>query len=118
MTITFASIANIHLTVTRVIAAAFKDDVALGQWKAADLRSQLNSNAWLMFAAFLWAVAFSLLKGVTKPSDTYLALMDSAAFGALIVHVLVFRDIYSALFGLSASDLAVRGEAAEQASNT
>jgi hypothetical protein len=110
MTITFASIANIHLTVSRVIAAAFRENPSLGQEKAAGLRRELNTNAWLMFAGFIWAAIFSAVRAIPKITDTLIAFSDTMAIAALVVHMLVFRDIYSTLFGLSASDLAIRGE--------
>lgn len=110
MTITFASIANIHLTISRIIGAAFKDDFAAGQMQASALRSQLNSNAWLMFIAFIGALICAAIKGIHAANSTVIAVSDGLGVGALVIHILVFHDIYAVLFDLSASDVAVKGE--------
>jgi len=111
MTITFASIANLHLTISRIIGTNFKDNIADGQRKATALRGQLNSNAWLMFAAFVVAALCVIAKGMSTELPPLLAIFNGVALGALLVQVLVFHDIYSTLFGMASSDLAVRGEA-------
>ena len=111
MTITFASIANLHLTISRLIGANFKENIADGQKKAAALRGQLNTNAWLLFWVFALAVLCSIAKGMSAKYPALLAIFNGGALGALLVQVLVFHDIYSTLFGIASSDLAVRGEA-------
>lgn len=53
MTITFASVANIHLTISRLVAQAPAEKREAARAAIADTRAELNSNAWLLFWAFV-----------------------------------------------------------------
>jgi hypothetical protein len=108
LSITFASVANIHLALNRIIRRAF-GDVHEGQEAARPSREQINSNAWLLFYAFLVCAAALFLKSLAPDSDTIKSAMNGVAIGSLLVNVLVFRDIYSTIFQLAESDLAVKG---------
>jgi hypothetical protein len=52
MTVTFASVANIHFYITRIVGKAYGADLNKGQRKADAPRSELNTNAWLLFWCF------------------------------------------------------------------
>ena len=110
MTITFASVANIHFVLNRIIAKVYADNLDKGQRTADKARRELNSNAWMLFWTFISCATFLLVKG-TVDEIHVTSLMNGLCLGALVVNALVFYDIYDTLFALAASDLAVKGQA-------
>jgi hypothetical protein len=109
LAITFASVANIHLALNQIIARVYEKNIEHGQVKAGEIRKEINSNAWLLFYAFLACAAVLFFKALFSDNDYVLSAMNGIALGTLLVNVLVFHDIYSTVFALAASDLAVRG---------
>lgn len=100
LTITLASVANVHLTITRIIRSKFADENK-GRLAAAPARSEINSNAWALFWAFLVCVAVLVLKGA-YPTEVYLvSLMNGLALLVLLFNLLVLHDIYQTVFDLA-----------------
>lgn len=100
LTITLASVANIHLTITRIIKSKFADEDK-GRLAAAPARSEINSNAWALFWAFLTCVVVLVLKGA-YPTEPYLvSLMNGSALLILFFNLLVLYDIYQTVFDLA-----------------
>lgn len=110
MTITFASVANIHFALNRIIGHVYAKDLDRGQRAAAKARGELNTNAWTLFWAFIACALILVIKGIVTNNDYVTSAMNGLALGALLVNVLVFYDIYDTLFTLASSDLAVKGE--------
>jgi len=109
LAITFASVANIHLSLNQIIGRVYSKNIEHGQVKAAPTRREINTNAWLLFYAFL-ICAGALFGRALVPENIYVhSAMNGIAFGMLLVNILVFRDIYCTVFELAASDLAVKG---------
>lgn len=104
ITITFASVANIHLSINRVIAATFSDNPAKGEASAKPLRSELNQNAWLLFALFPFEVVVLFVKGALPKEPTALALTHGVSLVVLLASVLILYDIYRVAFALVASE--------------
>lgn len=102
LTITFASVANVHLSISRMVAAA--PDPADAQQKAEPARRQLNSNAWSIFWALLVALGALFLHGAT---DDIMARSFATAICLTVVLLngLVMHDIYGSIFILVASQI-------------
>ncbi len=108
MTITFASVANIHLTISRLVAQAPAEKREAARAAIADTRAELNSNAWLLFWAFVAASIILLVKGIVTGNVWVESAANGLALGTLLVNVLVFYDIYQTSFTLASSDVAGR----------
>lgn len=106
MTITFASIANIHMTVSRVVAQAPADRREAARGAIQDTRNELNSNAWLLFWSFVAASIILLVKGTVTGNIWVESAANGLALGTLLVNVLVFHTIYETSFAIAASDVA------------
>ncbi|PTW44705.1 hypothetical protein C8J25_109135 [Sphingomonas faeni] len=102
LTITFASVANIHLSITRMVALA--PDRAEAAGAAGRARAQLNTNAWTIF----WAFAVSLLSLIVNGEYPKDELVQSTTTGVclvvLILNGLVMHDIYRSIFLLVANE--------------
>jgi hypothetical protein len=103
MTITFASVANMHFIVSRLVASAPPERQQAVTNAADGMREELDSNAWLLFWAFVAAIAFLIVKGAMGSNLFILSAMHGLGLGALLVNVLVFHDIYSTMFKLAAA---------------
>lgn len=102
LTITLASIGNIHLTLSRIVRR-FKSH-AEGELAAAPARQELDSNAWSLFWAFVACVVVLLVKG-GFPTDAYIvSLMNGFALVILAFNMAVLHDIYSTVFDLVRQD--------------
>jgi len=99
LTITLASVANVHLTITRIIRDKFPVE-AEGRAAAAPARREINSNAWSLFWAFGVCVILLLVKG-SNPGQIYvLSLANGLALLVLLFNGLVMYDIYQTIFDL------------------
>jgi len=101
LTITFASVANIHLSISRMVVAAPNKEAAK---RAADrVRAQINSNAWTIFWAFLVALAALFAYGATKVPEVQAAAC-AVCLTVILMNGLVMHDIYRAIFMLVANE--------------
>ncbi len=102
MTITFASVANIGLTVSR-IQGSIKDATERQRVRdeiADPLRAETRSSAWLLFAATAAAFAISLAKGWAAENIHILSLSHGLSLTILMIFGMVLYDIYSTIFEL------------------
>ena len=101
LTITFASVANIHLSLNRFQASASPSQ----KQAIADIRGEINDNAWLIFSAFVVCVLSLLAKGAfTSPLG--IAAADAICLLVLLVNALVMHDLYHAIFALASAGVA------------
>jgi hypothetical protein len=107
VTITFASVANIHLSLNRFTAHA-SPKIRQG---VSEIRAEINSNAWLIFAAFVASVMSLIVKGELTGYPTGLAAADGVCLLALLLNVLVMHDLYHAIFALASANLSRASEA-------
>lgn len=105
LTITFASVANIHLAISRMVSRAANRSAAGAA--ANSVRREINSNAWTIFAAFLVALASLVLKGAFQDNDHVVAVAHAVGLTVIALNVLVLHDIYRSIFGLAAADTAL-----------
>jgi hypothetical protein len=109
MTITFASVANIHFMLNQIIGKIFAHDVAKGQRAAAGTRKQINDNAWWLFWGFVVCCGLLIVKGIGAENEYVRSAMNGLSLTVLVANILVFYDIYRTIFELASSDIAVRG---------
>lgn len=99
LTITFASVANIHLAISRMVQQA--PDPAAANASADGARREINSNAWTIFLAFIAAVIVLLVKGWAQGNQHVVAFAHAVGLAILLLNVLVLHDIYRSIFGLA-----------------
>jgi hypothetical protein len=99
LTITFASVANMHLSINRIergVSAERRADIV-------KIRSSINSEAWLLFWMFLLGVAALVLKGAAGDDIHLKAAAHAIVCIVLLVNMLVLHTIYRAIFNLVAA---------------
>ncbi|WP_454798559.1 hypothetical protein [Novosphingobium lindaniclasticum] len=110
LTITFASVANIHLTISRMIGSASNKDAA--EKAARKVRSEINSNAWTIFWAFGVALTCLFVYGAYPKDETIRSLCITGCSAIIILNGLVMHDLYRSIFILvsSVTGAIARGE--------
>jgi hypothetical protein len=106
MTITFASVANIELSLNRMqrrIADKAKR-AEIEQNVAGPLRREIRSSAWLLFWALVVAVVAVLVKGAWPDNQFVLSLTHGIAVLLLVINGVVLYDIYATSFALVEGD--------------
>lgn len=103
LTVTLASVANIHLALGRVkrqLAEQGKDITP--QVRVA--RRELSENAWVLFGAFclLWVVLF--VKGETAQNVVWLTVCHSFAIMIVVISLAILYDIYRSVYRLTELD--------------
>lgn len=106
LTITFGSVANIHLSISRaqtnIVDATTRKRVE--QQFAKPLRDETQSSAWLLFWAIIICSIALFIKGAW-PTNTYvLSAVHGVAVLVLITNAVVLYDIYGAIFELIGLD--------------
>jgi len=101
MTITFASAANIHLVLNRIIANVFRDNIQDGHRRSEPARKEINEDVWLMFGGFVFVCISLLFKGGLD-GELVLAIVHGVAVFVIFLYILVFYDIYRVVFRLAA----------------
>lgn len=104
LTITLASVANIHLAITRMLGGV-KGDKTAATNAANGVRREINTNAWTIFWAFVLAVAALVWKGAYPNNLHIVAAAHAIGLTILLVNVMILHDIYRATFGLARADM-------------
>ena len=102
LTITFASVANIHLSISRMVGAA--KDRARAARAANGVRSQINSNAWVIFWAFLVAMIALFVYGEFPKEEMVRSFATATCLTVLLLNGLVMHDLYRTIFILVTND--------------
>lgn len=102
LTITFASVANIHLTISRAQAGIADSDKRdqLEKEFARPLREETRSSAWLLFWGLVICGLALLLKGQFPEVEQVVSLVHGIAIIILVTYGVVTYDIYEAVFEL------------------
>ena len=108
LTISMASIVNIHFGISKIVAKCYSDNIELGQAKATDSRNELNSSASFLMGAFLLAVVALVVKSETLNNIFCRSALNGFVLGTLLLMILVMYDLNRAIFKLAASDPVVR----------
>jgi hypothetical protein len=100
MTVTLASIANIHLALNRIIRTAFKDKVK-GAAHANVVRREINQNGWALVVLFVVACVLLFVKGWPPSENIYvLSFVHSMGIVLLFTNILILCDIYQVIFAV------------------
>lgn len=102
LTITFASVANIHLSISRMVSGAANK--AAASRAAEGVRTQINSNAWVIFWAFLVAIIALFLHGQFPKEAMVRSFATAACLTVLLLNGLVMHDLYRTIFILVSND--------------
>jgi len=101
LSITFASVANVHLSISRVVARASNSAEAQAAAQAA--RAELNSNAWSIFWAFLVALSALFINGEFPKNKLIDSLTTAVCLTVVLFNGLVMHDLYRSIFHLASS---------------
>jgi hypothetical protein len=105
LTVTLASVANIHVAINRIVLKGFKDDIEKGRKAAMPARKEINENAWLLLIVFVLSIILVFVKEI-DPSQIYIkSLVNGSVLIFLLINALVLYDIYKVVFKLSEEEL-------------
>lgn len=100
--ITFASVANINLAVSRT-QTSIQDSESrknIEEQFAKPLRNETQSSAWLLFWSIIICVASLITKGFWDEDIGVTSLVHGIALIILVINAVVIHDIYSTIFEL------------------
>lgn len=103
LTVTMASIANIHLSLSRLKSelsarGADVDDEIAGA------RNELSSNAWTLFGLFCVLLILLLVKGGIE--DTFwMSAIHGGVIIIIVLNLVILYDLYSSVYDLTSLDL-------------
>lgn len=103
LTITFASVANIHLSLNRLAEASPRRKQQIGE-----IRKEINSEAWVIFWSFIVCVIALVTKGAADGNPYVVAASHAVGAVVLLLNLLVLHTIYRAIFALVAAESAVK----------
>lgn len=114
LSITFASVANVHLSLNRIVRVVFRRDWKRGILASEPVRKEINSNAWLLFWAFIVCIGALIVKGVLGDNVYIESSMNGIALTVLLLNVLVLHDMYKTIFAIVSSPELSDGEPANE----
>lgn len=110
LTVTLASVANIHLALNRIVIRRFKSDPKLRS-AAEGVKGELKDNVWLIFWGFVLAIVVLLVKGLNEGDQLVVAITTGIVIWALFLFILCMYDIYKVVFGIVDLEMAIGHEA-------
>lgn len=107
LTITLASVANIHMSLNALILRRFRNNPEIRK-VALDVKTEMNDNAWLIIWGFLITVIVLVTKGCFEASN-HLAqsIANGIALWLFLLYFLCLYDIYRVVFGIVQLELEV-----------
>ncbi len=111
VTVTLASVANIHLALNKLVIRRFDGDRELKS-AAIAVKQEMNDNAWIIFAGFGASLIVVLIKGGNMDVPRVVAAMHACALWLLFLYGLCMYDIYRVIFGIVTLEMDI-GEASE-----
>lgn len=109
LTVTLASVANIHLAINRLVKERF-DNSSEAISLASDVKSELRQNCWFIFWGFLCAIILVFAKGALPANPTAIAIVHGAISWILLLYVMCMMDVYQVVFGIVSMDKASQPE--------
>ena len=104
LTVTFASVANIHMSLNRILLERFKKNEKM--LLAADgIKKELRDDAWIIFGGFIVMVVLLIVKGEFDKSDYVASSVNCAGIWLMALYIVCILDIYRVVFGLSRLEL-------------
>lgn len=99
LTVTLASVANIHLAINRIIAKHLSANAKQVQ-VAEEIKSEIKSNAWVIFYSFIVAVLILFVKGLNGSDLLMISVCNAAMLWLLFLNLLCILDIYKVIYGI------------------
>jgi hypothetical protein len=106
MTVTLASVANIHLAINRLVAVRLQNVPALRD-AASEVKNEVNDNAWLIFGGFVAAVLTLIVGGAFASSIYVGAGVNAVVLWILALFITCMYDIYRVVFGIVALEFSL-----------
>ena len=108
LTITLASVANIHLSMSEALRQNVPDndmrakvEMQVGQ----PFRAEINSSAWLLFWAFVVCAVALLVKGHWNDSVYVKSAVHGVAIIVVTINLFVLRDLYKTTYIMAGGPL-------------
>lgn len=99
LTVTLASVANIHLAINRIIARHLSGNAA--QVKIAEeVKSETKANAWTIFYSFFFAVLILFVKGLNDADALIVSACNAGMLWLLFLNLMCILDIYKVIYGI------------------
>jgi hypothetical protein len=108
LTITLASVANIHLNMTETLQRALPDPEARKRVEkivGSGFRAEINSSAWLLFWAFIGCAIGLLIKGQWDKNIYVLSVVHGFTITIVVLNLLVLRDLYRTIYNMAANPI-------------
>lgn len=103
LTVTLASVANIHLALNRIVLAKFSKKIEMVE-AAKAVKKELSDNAWYIFWGFSVVGTMLIVKGGS--SNIYLhSFVNGASTWVLLLYIFCMYDIYRVVFGMTQLEL-------------
>lgn len=99
LTVTLASVANIHLAINRIIAKHLSGDNEQVR-VASEIKSEIKSNAWTIFFSFFFAVIILFVKGLNEADAFIVSACNAAMLWILFLNLMCILDIYRVIYGI------------------
>jgi len=107
MTITLASVANIHISLNSLVLRRFGGNEPLKE-AAAGVKKEMTDNAWLIFWGFLVTAIVLVAKGAFDDKNVLAyAITHGVCLWFLLLYFLCMYDIYKVVFGIVELELKV-----------
>lgn len=104
LTVTMASVANIHLAMGRMKSSLLAKGVDISA-EIADARREVSENAWVLFGSFCICVIVLFIKGAIEDSEyTYISICNSAVILVFVLNLVILYDIYGSIYALTSLD--------------
>lgn len=102
LTITFASVANIHLAISRTQTTIrdAADRARIERQFAKPLQEETRSSAWLLFWSFAVCAVAVLVKGQFPTNQYVVSVSHGVAIIVVFINAAVLYDIYGTIFEL------------------
>lgn len=104
LTITLASVANIHLSMNRILLAARSRPSADLVRSAQAVKSETRDDAWYIFWGFVIAILAVIFKGAVI-NTTAIAVSHALVLFVYVLFLVCLRDIHRIIFGLAELEL-------------
>lgn len=113
LTVTLASVANIHLAINRIIAKHLSGNFA--QVKVAEeIKAEIKSNAWTIFYSFFFAVAILFIKGLSEADTLIVSTCNASMLWILFLNLMCILDIYRVIYGIVDLEAGLEGAASKR----
>ena len=99
LTVTLASVANIHLALNRIVVNRFGSQASLTE-AAKSVKKEINDDAWYIFWGFIVTIVALVGKGAFDGNVQVVAASHGVALWVLLLYLVCMYDIYKIVFGV------------------